>query len=66
MFWSEPTRIYRGRTELREWLSRVFEPWESLHFEVEEMTEAAHDLVFGGARLTGRGKASGVRTEIRG
>jgi ketosteroid isomerase-like protein len=66
MFWSEPTRIYRGRAELREWLDRVLEPWESLHFEVEEMTEAADDLVFGGARLTGRGKGSGVQTEIRG
>jgi hypothetical protein len=31
MFWSEPTRIYRGRAELREWLDRVLEPWESLH-----------------------------------
>jgi hypothetical protein len=30
------------------------------------MTEAADDLVFGGARLTGRGKGSGVQTEIRG
>lgn len=66
MFWSEPTRIYRGRAELREWLDRVLEPWDSLHFEVEEMTEAADDLVFGGARLTGRGKGSGVQAEIRG
>ena len=30
------------------------------------MTEDAHDLVFGGARLTGRGRGSGVQTEIRG
>ncbi len=66
MFWSEPTRIYRGRAELREWLDRVMEPWETLRFEVEEMTEAADDLVFGGARLTGRGRGSGVQTEIRG
>jgi ketosteroid isomerase-like protein len=66
MFWSEPTRIYRGRAELREWLERVLEPWDSMHLEVDEMTEAAHDLVFGGARLTTRGKGSGVQTQIRG
>jgi ketosteroid isomerase-like protein len=59
---SEPTRIYRGREELRGWLERVLEPWDSLHFEVEELTEAGNDLVFGGARLTTRGKGSGVET----
>jgi ketosteroid isomerase-like protein len=66
MFWSEPTQVYRGRAELRGWLERVIEPWESLHFDVEELTEAADDLVFGGARLTTRGKGSGVETQIRG
>jgi ketosteroid isomerase-like protein len=66
MFWSEPTRIYRGRTELREWLERVLEPWDSLHLEVQEMIEAGDDLVFGGARLTTRGNGSGVRRQIRG
>lgn len=66
MFWSEPTRIYRGRAELRAWLERVLEPWNSMHLEVEEMTEAGDDLVFGGARLTTRGKGSGVQTQIRG
>ena len=66
MFWSEPTRIYRGRAELREWLNRVIEPWESLRFEVEEMAEAADDLVLGRAVLTGRGEGSGVETQVRG
>lgn len=66
MFWSEPTRIYRGREELRGWLERVIEPWESLHFDVEELTEPGDNLVFGGARLTTRGKGSGVETQIRG
>jgi hypothetical protein len=42
------------------------EPWESAHFEVEELTEAADDRVFLGGRLTTRGKASGVETQIRG
>ena len=66
MFWSEPTRVYRGRAELRAWLARVLEPWESLHFEIEELTEAGDEVVFGGARLTTRGKGSGAETQIRG
>jgi ketosteroid isomerase-like protein len=66
MFWSEPKRIYRGRAELRAWLERVLEPWDSLHFDIEELTEAGDELVFGGARLTTRGKGSGVETQIRG
>jgi ketosteroid isomerase-like protein len=66
MFWSEPKRTYRGRAELREWLERVLEPWESLRFDVEELTEAGDELVFGGARLTTRGEGSGVETQIRG
>jgi ketosteroid isomerase-like protein len=66
MFGSEPARIYRGRAEVREWLNRVLEPWESLHGEVEEITEAADDRVFFGGLLTTRGKGSGVETQVRG
>ena len=66
MFGSEPSRIYRGRAEVREWLNRVLEPWESLHGEVEEITEAADQRVFAGGLLTARGKGSGVETQIRG
>ena len=64
-FWSEPTRVYRGRAEVREWFDRVVEPWESLDFEVEEITEAADDRVFLETLLTTRGKSSGVETQIR-
>ena len=64
-FWSEPARIYRGRGELREWFNQIVEPWESLHFEVEEITEATHDRVFLGTLLTTRGKGSGVETQLR-
>jgi ketosteroid isomerase-like protein len=65
IFWSGVTRTYRGRQELREWFNQVLEPWESLHVEVEEITEAANDGVFYCLFLTGRGKGSGVDTELR-
>jgi ketosteroid isomerase-like protein len=61
VFWSEHARIYTGKAELREWFNQVVvEPWESVHFEVEEITEAGDDRVFFGGLLTTRGKASGV------
>jgi ketosteroid isomerase-like protein len=67
VFWSEHARIHTGEAELREWFNRVVvEPWESLHFEVEEITEAGDDRVFFGALLTTRGKGSGVETQVRG
>ena len=65
IFWSGVTRTYRGRQELREWFNQVLERWESLHVEVEEITEAANDGVFYCLFLTGRGKGSGVDTELR-
>ena len=64
-FWSEPTRTYRGRAEVREWYDRVVEPWESLHFEVKEVTDAPDNRVFADTVLTTRGEGSGVETQIR-
>jgi ketosteroid isomerase-like protein len=67
VFWTEPARTYRGETELREWFNQVVvEPWESVHFEVEEITEAGDDRVFFGGLLTARGKGSGVETQVHG
>jgi ketosteroid isomerase-like protein len=67
VFWSEPARTYTGTAELREWFNRVvLEPWESVHFEVEEITEAGDDRVFFGGCLTTRGKGSGAETQVRG
>jgi ketosteroid isomerase-like protein len=54
-----------GEKRLREWFNQVLEPWESLHVEVEEITEAANDGVFYCLFLTGRGRGSGVDTELR-
>jgi ketosteroid isomerase-like protein len=67
VFWSEHARIYTGEAELREWFNQVvLEPWETVHFEVEEITEAGDDRVFFGGCLTTRGKGSGAKTQIRG
>jgi ketosteroid isomerase-like protein len=67
VFWSEHARIYTGEAELREWFNQVvLEPWESVHFEVEEIAEAGDDRVFFGGLLTTRGKGSGVETQVRG
>jgi ketosteroid isomerase-like protein len=67
VFWSEHARIYTGEAKLREWFDQVVvEPWESLHFELEEITEAGDDRVFFGGLLTTRGKGSGVETQVRG
>ena len=63
MFWTEPVRIYRGRAELREWVEKVLEPWESILVEADELTEASDGRVFARLSLTGRGKASGAVTE---
>jgi len=65
-FWSEVSRIYRGKAEVREWFNQiVLEPWESLHCGVEEITEAPDDRIFFGGLLTARGEGSGVDTELR-
>jgi ketosteroid isomerase-like protein len=60
MFWSGVARTYRGREGLREWVNQVLEPWESIHVELEEITEAPNDRVFYGLFLTARGKGSGI------
>ena len=64
-FWSEPVQTYRGRTEVRDWFNRVVEPWESLNFEVKEITEGPEDRVFADTLLTARGIGSGAETQIR-
>ena len=64
-FWSGVSRTYRGRAEVREWFDEVVvEPWERLHCEIKEITEAADDRLFFGGHLTARGKGSGVDTEL--
>src|SRR5262245_17995955 len=64
-FWSEGARTYQGRAEVREWLNRILEPWDSIHIKANEIAQTSDDQVFVDLALTGRGKASGVETELR-
>ncbi len=64
-FWTEGPRTFRGRAGVREWLNQVQEPWESLHLEAEEVTDASDGRFIVGFRLTARGKESGVETQLR-
>jgi ketosteroid isomerase-like protein len=64
VFWSEPLRTYRGRAEVKDWFNRVVEPWESLRFDVREITEGPDDRVFADTLLTTRGTGSGAETQI--
>ncbi len=59
IFWSGVSRTYRGRAELRDWFNQVLEPWESIHVEVEEISDA-DDRVFFDLVINARGKESGV------
>jgi ketosteroid isomerase-like protein len=65
IFWSESARIYRGRSELREWFNQVVvEPWESLRCEVAEISEATDERVIWEGILTARGKDTGAETRL--
>ena len=67
MFWTEPTRVYRGRQKVREWSERALvETWESFRAEVEEAIPAGEDRVVVGGLVAGRGRGSGVQTEVHG
>jgi hypothetical protein len=56
-----------GESRLRKWFEEaVLELWETLHVDVEEITEVHEDRVFLGFLLTARGRGSGVETELRG
>jgi ketosteroid isomerase-like protein len=65
LFGTEANRTYRGAVEMREWLSRVWEPWETLHMEALEITPASDDRIVVGFELTARGKESGAETRAR-
>jgi ketosteroid isomerase-like protein len=65
MFWSEGGQTYRGRAEVRKWLGRLLEPWESIHAQAQEIIATGDDRVFVQLSLSGRGKASATETEAR-
>jgi ketosteroid isomerase-like protein len=58
--------VHRGWAGVRKWFEEaILELWESFHCEVEEITEASDGRVFGAFSATGRGRASGVETQLR-
>ena len=64
-FWTEGSRIFRGRDEVRTWFAQVQEPWERIHLDLEEILEAGMDGLVVGFRLTARGRSSGVDTQLQ-
>ena len=65
IFWTEGTRIYRGKDEVRTWFEKIREPWERIHLAVEEILEAEDDELVVGFRATGRGRNSGADTQLQ-
>jgi ketosteroid isomerase-like protein len=63
LFWTEGSRTYRGVAEVREWLNQVWEPWDSLHMDAQEITPAGEDRLVVGFELTARGRESGAETQ---
>ena len=58
--------IHRGRAEVRRWAEEaVLEPWEHFHIEIEEITEASNGRVFLDTSINGRGRASGLESDLR-
>jgi ketosteroid isomerase-like protein len=55
---------YRGRDGVRRWVEGVDEIWEDFHLEPEELIDAG-DSVFAGARISGKGRGSGVEAEMQ-
>ena len=58
--------IYRGRAGVRDFFEQLFglETWESIHVEVEEITEASDGRVLVGMLARARGRGSGAPTEL--
>jgi ketosteroid isomerase-like protein len=57
--------VYRGRDEFRAWAEQLLDVWNSLHQELDRITELSGDRVFIEHVLTAHGKGSGVPTELR-
>jgi ketosteroid isomerase-like protein len=57
--------LYRGWAEVRQWWDEFLEAWESFDVEVEQITEGSGGRVFVEINAKGRGRASGVNTELQ-
>jgi ketosteroid isomerase-like protein len=58
--------VHRGWAGVRKWFEEaILEPWENMHVQVQEISEASDGRVFGGFHSTARGSASGAETRLR-
>ena len=65
-FFTDVSRSYRGREELREWFTEiVVTPWEHFRGEALETLAAPDNRVYSDAMLTARGRGSGIDTRQR-
>jgi ketosteroid isomerase-like protein len=55
---------YRGLDGLRRWVEGVDEIWDDFQVEAEEFIDAG-DNVFVAARITGKGRGSGIEADMR-
>jgi ketosteroid isomerase-like protein len=58
--------VYHGHEGVRRYLKEfLWESWEELQLDTEEVLEGEEGRVFAAARVRGRGKASGAPAEAR-
>ena len=65
MFWSEGTKVFHGREELRDWFAQVREPWETIRIAAEEILDAGDDRLVVELKVTGVGSGSGAETQLQ-
>jgi ketosteroid isomerase-like protein len=56
--------VYRGYEGVRRWVEVVDEMWDEFEAKIEETIDAG-DRVFSAARITGKGRGSGVEVSMR-
>jgi hypothetical protein len=59
-----PAAVYHGRDGLQLFVEEIDEVWESFQLDPEELIDA-DDQVVAATRLSGRGRESGVETDMR-
>jgi ketosteroid isomerase-like protein len=64
IFWTEESRMFRGSEGVRDWVVEVREPWEELEVTIEEIVEAGGNTLLVPSRIRGRGRGSGVETQL--
>jgi ketosteroid isomerase-like protein len=54
---------YRSHDGLRRFIDEMFEEWDGVRFEVDEIRDAGEQMV-GFGRMRARGRASGVELDV--